>query len=89
MNYIEEHVVQNLQRKMKNAHRGMSLFSKRVGFKTQKPSISHFRPLCSHFHIFPENPLTETFLQTRVPPILTFISRYFRKPDANLSEPQS
>ena len=22
MNYIEEHVVQNLQRKMKNAHRG-------------------------------------------------------------------
>jgi hypothetical protein len=27
MNYIEEHVVQNLQRKMKNAHRGGCAFS--------------------------------------------------------------
>jgi hypothetical protein len=40
----------------------MCIFSKRVGFKTLKTSISHFRPLCSHFHIFPENLLTETFL---------------------------
>ena len=57
--------------------------------KTQKQSISHFTPLCSHFHIFSEKTLTETFLQPRVPPIRTFISEYFRKPDANLIDPQS
>ncbi len=53
----------------------MSLFSKRVGFKTQKPSISHFRPLCSHFHIFPENPLTETFLHPSASALPPFYRR--------------